>query len=99
MQPYSQYPIYMQAKLAKGDRFLIKGPFADVDLATSDFGLNKCGVVECSAYLQDRVSEPIWMHLTNNKYNSADGTYNTELIIKPLEGRDSVGSYDVFIDC
>jgi len=56
MQPYSSHPIYMQSKLAKGDRYLIPGPFADVDLATSDFGLNKCGVVECSAYLDDRVT-------------------------------------------
>jgi len=39
------------------------------------------------------------MHLRNSLYNSIDGTYNTEMVIKPLEGRDNVGSYDVFIDC
>ena len=98
MNPYG-FTRPLVSKISKGDRYLIPGPYADIDLATEDSGLGKCGEVRCAAHYDDHVSTPEFLILNNRVLRSVDNTFNTEVLLRPIPERDSIGHYDVFIDC
>lgn len=89
----------LAAKLDKGDQYVIPGPYDFADLQSQQYGLGKCGEIVCGAYLLDHVTMPSWLTVNNNVYNSIDNTYNTQLVLKPISGRDNTGEYAVYIDC
>ena len=88
----------LKAAFDKSDDFTIPGPYSSVDISTNAYGLGKCGKIMCAAYLQDR-SQPAYITVNNRVYNSIDNTYNTQLVLKPISGRDATGIFNVFIDC
>ena len=93
-----QLPRPLRSKLNKGEKIMIPGPYDYIDLQTDYFGLGKCGAVSCAAYFEDH-SQPSFLQVNNRVYNSIDGTYNTQLVLRPVSGRDQTGNFQVFIDC
>jgi len=98
MVPYG-LPRGLRAKKNKGDQYLVLGPYSNIDLQTAEHGTGKCGEVMCMAYFADHETSPDYLHVNNRVYNSIDNTYNTQLVLKPIESRDTSGTYEVFIDC
>jgi len=51
------------------------------------------------AYNDDHITQPDYITVDNTVYRSTDNTYNTVMILKPDQERDTSGTYNVFIDC
>jgi len=88
----------LRSKLNKGERVMIPGPYDQVDLETDNFGLNKCGAVMCAAFMDD-TTQPDYLQVNNRIYDSIDGVYKTQLLLRPKSDRDQTGNFQVFIEC
>ncbi len=71
-----------------------------IDESTLEEGYRKCGAVQCSAFFtSDKSLSPAFIEIGNEVYDSIEGKYNTEIRLKPVEGRDAPGTYSIMIDC
>ena len=90
----------LTAPLDGVDTYTIDGPFDSVDLATADEGYRKCGGVMCSAsFSSDPTVQPAFIQVANQVYDSITGTYNTDIRLMPVAGRDAPGVYSIMINC
>ena len=89
----------LRAKKGKSDQYIIPGPHDVVDLATAADGTGKCGPVTCDSYMADRTTQPDFLTVNNRIFDEVLETYNTQLILKPIDTRDATGQYNIFLDC
>ena len=89
----------LSSKKGKEDQYVIPGPFDVVDLSTAEDGLHKCGPVTCEAFMADHETQPDFLTVNNRIFDTQTETYNTQLVLKPIEDRDETGQFNIFLDC